>query len=109
MSDNYKTNPSDLLLVMLSQMFCNICFVLVSYIHPESKHSRNIVDGHFPVAKRHFIRFVQDKKFDFVAPVDVVEALNYDKGIKQMATNFVCVMRNGDKMKNRKNHARKEK
>ena len=92
-SDNAKTYQNDLLPVMLPQICLNFGIKLVSFLHPEAQNSKNMVDGHFAVAKRHIVRFVQETTHDVITPIDVVEALTYDEGIKDTATDFVFIDR----------------
>lgn len=52
-----------------------------------------MVDSHFAVSKRHIVRFVQETTHDVITPINVVEELTYDKGVKDTATDFVFIDR----------------
>lgn len=70
-------------------MCLNMGFVLVAYLHLESQNSKNMVDGHFAVAKRHIILLFLKKRLYVVAPFDSANVLTFDNGIKNTATDFV--------------------
>ena len=98
-SDNATTYQNDLLPVALVSIARDQEFTMQGFIHPDSQCSKNMVDAHFAVAKRHILRYIKETTKDVVTPKDIYDALVYDDGLRNTAVDYVVFERDSDALR----------
>lgn len=89
-TDNAKAYNNNVLPVMIPFICKSILGMEPSvYVHPDACCGKSCVDAHLAVSFRHLKRYILETRHDVLTPEDIVDALTYDRGVKNTLVDFI--------------------